>query len=236
MTATQRHLATGAQGAPLTVIEPEHPARAAVLVIQDAWGVTDHLVGQGAALADRGMLAVLPHLFHRVGDPVIDSSDLPLAMKHVIALRGDEIESDVVDAAGYAVDRGVPAVGIVGFCMGGSIALWAAARGPVDAAVTFYGSGIAQARWTGIPSGLDLALEIKVPWLGLYGDQDQTIPIEQVEQLRAVLADNPVPTEIIRYPDAGHAFATDPASPRHRAAAAADGWARACTWLEAALT
>lgn len=236
MTVVEPKQVTGATGAPLTVVEPTTPARAAVLVIQEAWGVTDHLVGQAAELAGRGFLAVVPHLYHRADDPVITNQDIDEAKTYLRGLRGPEIEADVIDAAGYAVDRGVPAVGIVGFCMGGTVALWAAARGPVDAAVTFYGGGVSESRWPGIPAGLEMAAEITVPWLGLYGEEDRSIPLAELDDLRARLSDNPVPTEIVTYPGAGHAFATDPGSALHRKDAARDGWARAITWLEAHLT
>ena len=236
MTLAPPELVTGAKGAPLTVVESGSPARAAVLVIQEMWGVTDHLVQQAISLAEQGFLAVVPHLYHRQGDPVIADRSVSAGKICLAALRGDEIQADVVDAAAYAVDRGVPAVGIVGFCMGGTVALWAAARAPVDAAVTFYGSGLSSSRWPGIPAGLEMAGEIRVPWLGLYGDRDQSIPVEDVEELRRRLTDNPVPTDIVRYAAAGHAFATDPDSPMHEPGAARDGWARAITWLQAHLT
>ena len=229
-------ITTGTSGCPLTVVGPAGGEFvAAVIVLQEAWGVTPHLISQGASLAQHGFLAVLPHLFHRAGDPVLDGGDFEAAKPYVFGLTGDGISADVGDAARHARDLGARRLGVVGFCMGGTAALWATARAGVDAGVTFYGSGIREGRWPGIPSGLELAGELQVPWLGLYGDQDPTIPVEQVEALRAVVGQRPVPTDVVRYPDAGHAFATDPESPRRHEAAAQDGWARAITWFEAHL-
>ncbi len=229
--------AVGASGCPLTVVAPAQTNFVgAVLVLQEAWGVTPHLISQGASLAEHGFLAVLPHLYHRAGDPVLEGADFELAKPYLSALTGAGITGDVGDAVRHARDLGAQRIGVVGFCMGGTVALWAAARAGVDAGVTFYGSGIRESRWPGIPSGLELGAELEVPWLGLYGDQDHSIPVEQVEELRTVVGRRPVPTDVVRYPQAGHAFATDPRSPRHEEDAARDGWARAITWFEAHLS
>ena len=72
---------------------------------------------------------------------------------------------------------------------------------------------------------------MKTPWLGLFGDQDTGIPIEDVETLRTALADAPVDSEIVRYADAEHGFHCD-ARPVYNAAAAADGWDRTLAWFD----
>jgi carboxymethylenebutenolidase len=76
---------------------------------------------------------------------------------------------------------------------------------------------------------------VKCPWLGLYGDKDRSITVDQVEQLRAVAADTGMPTSIVRYANAGHAFATDPEAASFVADAASDSWARAIDWFDAHL-
>jgi carboxymethylenebutenolidase len=103
---------------------------------------------------------------------------------------------------------------------------------PLAAAVTFYGGGIAEPRF-GEPSQLDLAPRLQAPWLGLYGDLDDGIPVEQVEALRRAAAGADVPTAIVRYPDAGHAFHNDDQPDAFQPAAARDAWARTLTWLDA---
>ncbi|MDG3009509.1 dienelactone hydrolase family protein [Rhodococcus sp. D2-41] len=214
------------EGTPLTFSRPTGDIRAGIVVIQEAWGITRHLAGLTGPLAAEGYLAVAPHLYHRQGDPVVEDHDFQRARPLLQGLTGSGISADVNAAIDYVHAQGVRQVGIVGFCMGGTIALWAAASAHVDAAVTFYGSGIAKSRWRGIPSGLELAAKVRVPWLGLYGDLDKSIPIDQVEELRTALEPVNAPTQIVRYADAGHAFATDPDSPRHVADAAEDAWIR----------
>ena len=120
-------------------------------------------------------------------------------------------------------------IGIVGFCMGGSVVFLAAARRSLGAGVTFYGGGVSQGRF-GMPPLIELAAELKTPWLGLYGDSDQSIPVDDVEALRAAVAAAPVPTEIVRYPDADHGFHCDARSSYHEASAK-DGWRRTLEWL-----
>lgn len=231
-TATVR---AGKAATPVTIQTPDAGSRAAVVVLQEIWGVTDHVLGQARSLADHGFTAVVPHLYHRWGAPVLEWGDFAAGKALLRRLNGPELALDLDAAVEQARDLGAGTIGALGFCLGGSVALWAAGRLDIDAAVTFYGSGITEPRWVGVAAGLATAAELDVPWLGLYGDRDTGIPTAEVEELRAVLADRPVPTEIIRYPQAGHAFATDPRSPLHVAAAAADGWARAVTWFDAHL-
>jgi carboxymethylenebutenolidase len=92
--------------------------------------------------------------------------------------------------------------------MGGSVTFLAAARRTLGAGVTFYGGGVGEGRF-GMPPLVEMAPGLQTPWLGLYGDEDQGIPVDQVEALRQAAATAPVPTEIVRYADAGHGFHCD---------------------------
>ena len=75
-------------------------------------------------------------------------------------------------------------------------------------------AAVSAARWPGIAPGIELAAGICAPWIGFYGDLEKSIPAEHVEQLRTALEAAPMPTEIVRYPHAAHAFALDPAERR----------------------
>lgn len=226
---------TGRSGVPLTVSRPDGPVRGGVIVVQEAWGVNAHIGSVTAKLAAQGYLAAAPHLYHRVGDPAVD--DFNAARPLLAGLNGADLTADLGDALAFLADEGVAddRIGIVGFCMGGTVALWAAATLPVAAAVTFYGSGITKPRWSGVPAGLELAGRLRAPWLGFYGDKDRSIPVEDVEALRSALGSAGVAATILRYPDAGHAFATDPASPNHVPEAARDAWTRTFGWFDAHL-
>ena len=152
--------------------------------------MTDHIEDVCQRLADADWLAVAPHLFHRTGDPVLDHTDYEGVRPHMAALTADGIATDVDAALDYIDGAGFrPEVaGIVGFCMGGSVALATAVRRQLGAAVTFYGGGVTQGRF-GYPPLLELAPELRTPWLGLFGDRDQSIPVEDVEALAGAAAE-----------------------------------------------
>ncbi len=223
----------GVHGVPLTVCSPGTEPRGAIVVIQEAFGVGEPIVDVTRKLAAQGYLAIAPHLYHRVAGEAVTT--FAKARPLMGTLRGDDIRHDLTDALDHATAQGIPAgnTGMVGFCMGGTITLWAASQWQLAAAVTFYGSGVSAARWPGVPAGLESAAELRTPWLGLYGDKDTSISVDEVETLRGVVADADVPTAIVRYADAGHAFATDPSSPHYVADAARDAWARSLAWFDA---
>jgi carboxymethylenebutenolidase len=215
----------------LYVAEPAGEAQAAIVVLQEAFGVNDHIQDICRRFAAEGYLTVAPHLFHRSGDPVIDYEDMQEVMGQIMALRADGMEADLdatfahLAGAGFEMGR----IGVVGFCLGGSVSFLAAARRPVGAAVSFYGGGIAEGRF-GIPPLVELATQLECPWLGLFGDQDQTIRVDQVEALRVASSRAPVPTEVVRYPEADHGFHCDARSSYHEASAK-DAWQRTLEWF-----
>ena len=133
---------------------------------------------------------------------------------------------DHLGAAGHAPG----AIGTVGFCMGGTASLYAATLRPLGAAVTFYGGGVAQGRF-GLAPLIELAPSLRAPWLGLYGDRDQGIPVDDVERLRAAAATAEVPTEVVRYAEAEHGFNCDDRASFHPTSAA-DAWRRTLEWFD----
>ena len=217
---------------PAAVAVPEGRPRGAVVVIQEAFGLTDHIVDVTDRLAAAGWLAIAPALFHRQGAPTFDYGDYAALWPVLQELDGAGIEADVSAALAHAAAEGVAPeqTGIVGFCMGGAVALHAATRFPLGAAVTFYGGGVAEGRF-GLEPLVELAPRLQAPWLGLYGDLDTGIPVEQVEALRAAAATASVETALVRYPDAEHGFNCDVRS-SHHPEAAADAWARMLAWFD----
>jgi carboxymethylenebutenolidase len=207
-------------------------AKGAVVVVQEAFGVNDHIKDVTQRFAAEGYHAVAPHLFHRSGDPVISYDDFQAAMEHLGQLTPEGIDEDLGIAYAHLAEHGFTdaRTAVVGFCMGGTVALIAGAQRALGAAVSFYGGGIAEGRF-GAPALKDLAPELKTPWLGCYGDEDQGIPVEQVEQLREAAARSPVDTEVVRYPDAGHGFHCDARAAYHEPSAR-DAWSRTLAWLD----
>lgn len=224
---------------PLTIVRPTGiPNGAApkggVIVLQEAFGVNEHIVDVCDRIAAAGYVAVAPHLFHRTGDPKMGYDDLTIIYPHIEAMTMDAIFTDL-DAAIAALEaEGIPPAkqGVVGFCLGGTISFFAGTRRNLGAAVTFYGGGIT-GRWF-FPSQIDEAASLNAPWLGLYGDKDLGIPIDEVEQLRAAAATASVRTEVVRYAQAEHGFNCD-RRPSFNAEAAADAWVRMLAWFESTI-
>jgi carboxymethylenebutenolidase len=220
---------------PFSIHKPTTDATQAVIVLQEAFGVNEHIEDVCARLANEGYLAVAPHLFHRTGDPMLGYEDMSLVREHMAALTQDEIRADLaralqsVDEAGVAPSQ----TGIAGFCMGGSIAVAAAAEYDLGAAVTFYGGGIVEPRF-GFPPLAETAERMRTPWLGLFGDQDPSIPVDEVELLREAASRAAAPTRIVRYREAGHGFNCDRRDSYHEASAQS-AWSEMTAWFAAHL-
>src|SRR3954464_5620525 len=184
---------------PLSVHEPDGQPVGGIVVVQEAFGVNDHIEDVARRFAAEGWLAVAPHLFHRTGDPKLGYGDFSVVMPHMQALTVDGVLADVDAALDLLARRGIPAerTGVVGFCMGGTVALVTAARRPVGAAVTFYGGGVTEGRF-GFSPLVEEAEPLRAPWLGLYGDLDQGIPVDGVERLRVAAASSGQETEVVR--------------------------------------
>ncbi len=217
---------------PIFEAEPDGEPRGAVVVVQEAFGVTSHIETIARRLAREGYHAVAPALFHRQGSPVLSYEDFAAVMPVMGELTEGGIREDLeatlghLEGAGFGPGR----TGIVGFCMGGSVTLYAATLRPLGAAVTFYGGGVTQGRF-GFPPLLELAPGLQTPWLGLYGDLDQSIPPDAVEQLRQAAASSAVETEVVRYADADHGFNCDDRPAAFNPSAAAQAWARTLEWF-----
>ena len=212
---------------------PDADAKGAVIVVQEAFGVTTHIEDVARRLADDGWRAVAPAFFHRQGSPTIAYDDIASVMPVMGQLTREGLTTDLLasleylDAAGFAASN----TGIVGFCMGGTVAFFAGTLRPLGAAVTFYGGGVTEGRF-GLPSLVDLAAELQSPWLGCFGDLDPGIPVEGVEALRAATAKAGVPTEVVRYEDANHGFHCNDRESVYHPTAAHDAWQRTLEWFD----
>lgn len=220
---------------PVYEAKPAGPVRGGVLVIQEAFGVTDHIAAVAERFAEAGYHAVAPHMFHRAGDPVLDYTDFAAAKPLLIGLTGAGMRNDAEAALSLLTSAGLDEhqVAVVGFCMGGTAAFLLGTELPLGAAVTYYGGGVAEPRgWPGVRSLIDMAPDLRAPWLGHFGDLDRGIPVEQVERLREATAAAPWPTKLIRYPEAGHAFNCDDRPDSYQPQAAARAWQATLDWLE----
>lgn len=210
---------------------PDRDPDGAVIVIQEAFGVNEHIEDVTRRFATAGFRAVAPHLFHRSGDPTLAYDDFNQVMPHMKALSAQGIGDDLASTLAYLAGAGFAEarVGIVGFCMGGTVAFHAAVRHRLGAAVSFYGGGVGEGRF-GFPSQVDEAQKLQTPWLGLFGDRDKSIPVDDVEQLRSAASSATVATEVVRYPNAEHGFHCD-ARPSYDPSSAGDAWSRTLDWF-----
>jgi len=208
------------------------------IVIQEAFGVNDHIQDVTRRLAAEGYHALAPSVFHRTAGATSFSYDrFDPVKEHMVAMTDDGILQDVdavrrhLEEAGLGDDR----TGIIGFCMGGRVSFLVAARRRLAAAVGFYGGGIVKTRFGPTPALIGEIPTMATPWLGLFGDLDTGIPVEDVEELRSLLErDATVDWDIVRYPDAGHGFNCDQ-RPLYHEPSARDAWRRALQWFDAHL-
>jgi len=214
------------------VARPDAPPTAGVVVVQEAFGLTPHIGRVCDRLARHGLLAVAPAFFHRTGSPVLGYGDYASVIPHLVTLTPEGLRNDVAAALGVLDQAGIAPKGrgIIGFCMGGTVALWAGTAFDLGAAVTYYGSGIVDGRF-GLPPLLELAPTLRCPWLGNYGDLDEGISVEQVEALRGAAAQATIETEIRRYADAGHGFNCDDRD-AYREVSAQDAWEHTLTFFD----
>lgn len=207
---------------------------ATVLVVQEIFGVHEHIRDVCRRLAKAGYLAIAPELYFRQGDPG-KMDNVGAILEGIVSKVPDaQVMSDLDASAAWAVTQGGdPArLAITGFCWGGRITWLYAAHNPkLRAGVAWYG------RIDGAPSELtprhpiDVAASLHAPVLGLYGGKDQGIPVADVDAMREALKAAGKPGELIVYPDAPHAFNAD-YRPSYRAAEAADGWKRMLAWFQ----
>jgi len=205
-----------------------------VLVVQEIFGVHEHIRDICRRLAKLGYFAVAPELYAREGDVSNMTNIQEIISKVVSKVPDAQVIGDLDDTVAWAEKSGhadTSRLGITGFCWGGRVVwLYAAHSAKLKAGAAWYGQIKGEVNAIRPKTVLELAPEMKAPVLGLYGGKDQGIPAEQVEQMRAALKAAGKTAEIIVYPDAGHAFNAD-YRPSYNEAAAKDAWARMLEWF-----
>jgi len=207
-----------------------------ILVVQEIFGVHEHIKDVCRRLAKLGYFAIAVELYHRQGDVTQYTDNQEIFAKVVNFVPDSQVMSDLDAAVVYAESTGradTSKLGITGFCWGGRITWTYCVHNPkVKAGVAWYGRLVAPAKAALQPAyPVELAPHLKVPVLGLYGGADAGISVENVEQMRAALkaAGNAV-SEIVLYDGAPHAFYDD-YRPSYRKEAAEDGWKRMQAWF-----
>ncbi len=188
----------------------------AVIVIQEWWGLDDQTKSIADRFAVEGYLAFAPDLYHgelaKLGD---HQTAMGLAQKYGPGAPA-ELQK-LYDALKKHSDCSGK-IGSVGFCFGGRMSLALGIGRPLNAICTFYGGGMQQL--------FDQLGKIKCPVLGLFGDQDQSIPVGTVDQFEKLLTQLGIEHEIKVYPNSGHAFFRDSDPNVFKPEAAKDAWER----------
>ena len=207
-----------------------------VIVVQEIFGVHEHIADVCRRFAKLGYLAVAPEYFSRQGNPKT-YTDIPKLQADIVSKVSDaQVMADTDVAVAWAqANGGSDRIGITGFCWGGRISWLYATHNPkLKASVAWYG------RLEGAPSAnfpkhpVELAGALHAPVLGLYGGVDTGIPISSVDKMTAALsaAGNKKGSMIHVYDQSPHAFHAD-YRPTYRKADAEDGWKRCLAWFKA---
>lgn len=184
-------------------VKPEGEARGGVVVIQEWWGLNDHIKDVAERVAELGYITIAPDLYD--GKVAIEPDEaqklrmemiLPEAVKKIKAAGRFLKEQGVSKAPAGAVEK----VAVMGFCMGGTLTLLATTTGEFVTGIPFYGRITEDIQ--------DSCSNIKVPILGIYGTHDHGIPVDSVNELKEVLDKNGVINEFHFY-GVGHAFFND---------------------------
>ena len=218
--------------------------RPVVVVVSEIFGVHEYIRDVCRRLAKAGYVAIAPAFFVRVADPAPMGMDQFPKIREIVAQATDrQVAGDIEASLDFLASKpdlgqkhrdfaNLRRVGITGFCWGGAVVWRALAEvGRIRTGVAWYGV-LSQAIAKDDPVPLAIADRVHGPVLGLYGGQDKSIPLADIEAMRAKLkAGGDRKSEIIVYPDAGHGFHADYRS-SYNEKDARDGWARLLAWFK----
>jgi carboxymethylenebutenolidase len=208
------------------------------LVISEIFGVHEYIADVARRFAKQGYLAIAPELFVRQGDAGSYGEIAKLQAEVIMKVPDEQVMRDLDACVAWAGSQGgdVARLGVTGFCWGGRITWLYAAHSPaVKAGVAWYGRLVGNSTALQPRHPLEVADQLQAPVLGLYGGQDQGIPLDTVDKMKAALAQGSAAARrsgFHIYPDAPHAFHAD-YRPSYRKEAAEDGWKRCLAWFKA---
>ena len=225
----------GSEEMPAYFARPAGNTKAPVIIVaMEIFGLHEYIKDVTRRLAKLGAFAVAPDYYFRKGTDLTKIADIKDLLPVVNAKPDAELLSDLDATVAWAGSQGgdTAKLGIIGFCRGGrTVWEYAAHSGTLKAGVAFYGPPVDAPNPLWPKSPLQLAPEMKAPVLGLYGGADTGIPVAQVEQLKAALAENKKTAEFKIYPEAPHGFHADYRG-SYRKDAAEDAWAQARAWFK----
>ncbi len=205
-----------------------------VLVAMEIFGLHEYIKDVTRRLAKLGVFAVAPDYYFRKGVDLTKITEIKDLLPIVNAKPDAELLSDLDATVAWAKAQGGDTghLGIIGFCRGGrTVWEYAAHSNDLKAGVAFYGPPVDPPNPAWPKSPMQLAPDMKAPVLGLYGAEDQGIPVAQVEAFKKALADDKKTAEFKIYPGAPHGFHADYRS-SYRKEAAEDGWNQMQAWFK----
>jgi carboxymethylenebutenolidase len=206
-----------------------------VLVVQEIFGVHEHIKDICRRFAKLGYLAIAPEMYARQGDVSKMENIAEIVGKVVAKVPDKQVLSDLDATVAWAKKSGkgnITKLAITGFCWGGRIVWLYSAHNPdLKAGVAWYGRLVTNTDELHPKNPIDLVDDLKAPVLGLYGGADQGIPVASVEQMQEALKKANKPCEIVLYPDTPHGFYAD-YRPTYRQDKADDGWKRLLEWFK----
>lgn len=195
---------------------PDSGSGPGIVVLQEWWGINDHVLSVIERFSKEGFVALAPDLFH--GEKATKPDE---AERLMMALNIHETEKDLKGAVDFLKQMdGVTSdkIGIVGFCMGGQLALYAACENSeIGACVDFYGIH---------PKVKPNLEKLECPFLGLFGAKDSFVPPKAAHALEEELIRLNKKCDIQIYPETGHAFFNDSRAETYHEASAENAWKR----------
>lgn len=205
-----------------------------VIVVQEIFGVHEHIKDLCRRLAKKGYYAIAPALYARQGDPA-GIENIQTLIRDIVAKVPDaQVLTDIDSTLAFAGQNGgnVKKAAITGFCWGGRVVWLYAAHNPnIKAGAAWYGRVVGEPGELQPKHPIDIAASLTVPVLGLYGGKDQGIPLESLDKMRAALKPGKSKSEIIVYPNAQHGFNAD-YRPSYGKADAEEAWGKMLAWFK----
>ncbi len=199
-----------------------------ILILQEAFGVNEHIQSVAVRFAEQGYTAAAPELFHRTAPGFKgDYTNFEKVMPHVQALTLEGLKTDILAVYSHLSsdpETNAEKIACIGFCMGGRASYIASSTVPIQAAISFYGGGIA-------PDLLDLAPQLNSPLLFFWGGLDQHIPPTQHRAVADALTAEKKEFVNVEFSNANHGFFCDARASYHKPSAE-QAWALSLAFLK----
>jgi carboxymethylenebutenolidase len=212
------------------VARPASATKGGVIVLQEAFGVNNHIQSLVKRFADVGYVSIAPEIFHRTAEPGFTApyNDFQKVVPHFSAVTETGIQQDVQACFDWLKGNGCKSVAAIGYCLGGRAAFIANASVPLSAAISYYGGRI-------VPSFLPLASKQIAPLLFFWGGLDKGIPPDQIQAINSALRESNKPFTSVEISNAEHGFFCDD-RPAYNPVASREVWPLTLAFLNENMT